>query len=118
MPRVLTRESTGANWHGARDSAPDSNSMEVNMASTDASSEQMSQTASGLGVDMALEVVTLPVSDVDRAKSFYQSLGWRLDIDFSPREGIRNLQFTPPTRRARSSSARAGRPPNRGPLTG
>jgi catechol 2,3-dioxygenase-like lactoylglutathione lyase family enzyme len=45
---------------------------------------------------MAIEVVTLPVSDVDRAKRFYQSLGWRLDIDFSPREGVRNLQFTPP----------------------
>ncbi|HET8587925.1 MAG TPA: glyoxalase, partial [Candidatus Limnocylindria bacterium] len=51
------------------------------MASTDVSSEQ-SQAPSALGVDMALEVVTLPVSDVDRAKSFYQSLGWRLDIDF------------------------------------
>ena len=65
------------------------------MASTDVSSEQ-SQAPSALGVDMALEVVTLPVSDVDRAKSFYQSLGWRLDIDFSPAEGIRSLQFTPP----------------------
>jgi catechol 2,3-dioxygenase-like lactoylglutathione lyase family enzyme len=70
--------------------------MEVNMASTDVGSEQTSQTPSALGVDMALEVVTLPVSDVDRAKSFYQSLGWRLDIDFSPVEGVRTLQFTPP----------------------
>jgi catechol 2,3-dioxygenase-like lactoylglutathione lyase family enzyme len=34
---------------------------------------------------MALEVVTLPVSDVDRAKRFYQSLGWRLDIDLACR---------------------------------
>jgi catechol 2,3-dioxygenase-like lactoylglutathione lyase family enzyme len=66
------------------------------MSSTDASSEQMGQTSRGLGVDMAIEVVTLPVSDVDRAKDFYQSLGWRLDIDFSPGPGLRSLQFTPP----------------------
>jgi catechol 2,3-dioxygenase-like lactoylglutathione lyase family enzyme len=66
------------------------------VASTDVNSGQTSQSASALGVDMAPEVVTLPVSDVDRAKSFYQRLGWRLDIDFSPREGVRNLQFTPP----------------------
>ena len=34
-------------------------------------------------VDLKLEVVTIPVSDVDRAKQFYESLGWRLDADFS-----------------------------------
>jgi catechol 2,3-dioxygenase-like lactoylglutathione lyase family enzyme len=34
-------------------------------------------------IDMGLEVVTLPVSDVDRAKRFYESLGWRLDIDLA-----------------------------------
>ncbi len=66
------------------------------MASTDTGSEQTSQTPGALGVDMSIEVVTLPVSDVDRAKAFYQSLGWRLDIDFSPSEGVRSLQFTPP----------------------
>ncbi|NJP34542.1 VOC family protein [Micromonospora thermarum] len=47
-------------------------------------------------VDMKLEVVTLPVTDVDRAKSFYQSLGWRLDIDFAFSEDVRAVQFTPP----------------------
>ena len=47
-------------------------------------------------VDMRLEVVTVPVSDVDRAKRFYQSLGWRLDADFSAGEEIRGVQFTPP----------------------
>ena len=46
-------------------------------------------------IDMRLEVVTLPVSDVDRAKSFYQSLGWRLDADFAAGE-VRGVQFTPP----------------------
>ena len=46
-------------------------------------------------VDMKLEVVTLPVSDVDRAKSFYQSLGWRLDADIVRGDAFRVVQFTP-----------------------
>jgi catechol 2,3-dioxygenase-like lactoylglutathione lyase family enzyme len=50
----------------------------------------------GTAVSLRLEVVTLPVSDVDRAKSFYESLGWRLDADFSAGEEIRGVQFTPP----------------------
>jgi catechol 2,3-dioxygenase-like lactoylglutathione lyase family enzyme len=70
--------------------------MEVNMASTDTSGEPTSGTQSPLGVDMGLEVVTLPVSDVDRAKSFYESLGWRLDIDLVVSDDIRTVQFTPP----------------------
>jgi len=51
---------------------------------------------SPLGVDMKLEVVTLPVSDVDRVKSFYQNLGWRLDADFVLGDDIRAVQLTPP----------------------
>jgi catechol 2,3-dioxygenase-like lactoylglutathione lyase family enzyme len=47
-------------------------------------------------VDMSLEVVTLPVSDVDRAKAFYESLGWRLDVDLGGGDEFRALQFTPP----------------------
>jgi catechol 2,3-dioxygenase-like lactoylglutathione lyase family enzyme len=47
-------------------------------------------------IEMKLEVVTLPVSDVDRAKRFYQSLGWRLDADLLLWDGIRVVQFTPP----------------------
>jgi catechol 2,3-dioxygenase-like lactoylglutathione lyase family enzyme len=46
--------------------------------------------------DMALEVVTVPVSDVDRAKRFYQSLGWRLDIDLVVSDDLRLVQMTPP----------------------
>ena len=46
-------------------------------------------------VDMNLEVVTLPVSDVDRAKDFYQSLGWRLDADIAVGDAFRVIQFTP-----------------------
>jgi catechol 2,3-dioxygenase-like lactoylglutathione lyase family enzyme len=47
-------------------------------------------------MDLKLEVLVLPVSDVDRAKSFYQKLGFRLDIDFAANENYRVLQFTPP----------------------
>ena len=47
-------------------------------------------------IDMKLEVVTLPVSDVDRAKRFYQSLGWRLDIDLPVSDDFRQVQMTPP----------------------
>ncbi|MEZ0448034.1 VOC family protein [Cellulomonas sp. ICMP 17802] len=43
-----------------------------------------------------LEVVVIPVSDVDRAKSFYESLGWRLDADLAVDDGYRVVQLTPP----------------------
>ena len=90
------------------------------MASTDVSSDATSGAQPELGsVDMNLEVVTLPVSDVDRAKSFYQSLGWRLDIDLVVSDDIRTVQFTPPHSRVldpvRQGSARR---PSRGPLRG
>ena len=62
-------------------------STEVHNASRDA--------AAGT-VDMRLEVQIIPVSDVDRAKQFYQRLGWRLDADDAPLEGLRIVQFTPP----------------------
>ena len=47
-------------------------------------------------MDMKLEVVVVPVADVDRAKDFYESLGWRLDADFSGDGGFRVVQLTPP----------------------
>ena len=47
-------------------------------------------------VDMKLEVVVIPVSDVDRAKRFYGDLGWRLDGDFVVGNEFRGIQFTPP----------------------
>ena len=46
-------------------------------------------------MEMKLEVVTLPVSDVDRAKAFYESLGWRFDIDLVVSDDVRTVQFTP-----------------------
>src|SRR5215471_12212880 len=47
-------------------------------------------------MDMKLEVVVVPVSDVDRAKAFYEKLGWRLDIDYARDADHRVAQFTPP----------------------
>jgi len=47
-------------------------------------------------VNMRLEALILGVSDVDRAKAFYEKLGWRLDIDFSAGDTFRIVQFTPP----------------------
>jgi catechol 2,3-dioxygenase-like lactoylglutathione lyase family enzyme len=47
-------------------------------------------------VDLKLEAVVIPVSDVDRAKKFYTQLGWRLDADFPFDNGFRVVQFTPP----------------------
>lgn len=47
-------------------------------------------------VDMKLEVVIIPASNVDRSKEFYAKLGWRLDADFQFENGFRVVQFTPP----------------------
>ena len=47
-------------------------------------------------VDTKLEVIVIPVSDVDRAKRFYGNLGWRLDADFANGEAWRVVQLTPP----------------------
>src|ERR1700679_2351115 len=47
-------------------------------------------------IDLKLEAIVIPVSDVDRAKEFYGRLGWRLDADFPFENGFRVVQFTPP----------------------
>ncbi len=52
--------------------------------------------ASVARVDMKLEIVVIPVSDVDRAKQFYANLGWRLDADYDNGSDFRVIQFTPP----------------------
>jgi catechol 2,3-dioxygenase-like lactoylglutathione lyase family enzyme len=54
----------------------------------------MNQT--GTKVTMNLEVHVIPVTDVERAKEFYQRLGWRLDEDVAPAKDVRIVQFTPP----------------------
>ncbi|HEY2815705.1 MAG TPA: VOC family protein [Casimicrobiaceae bacterium] len=59
-------------------------------------SESTTQVPSPATVDLKLEVVVIPVSDVERAKRFYATLGWRLDADFAFDNGFRVVQFTPP----------------------
>ena len=54
------------------------------------------ESSSARTVDMKLEIVVIPVSDVDRAKRFYGGLGWRLDADFAAGDDYRVIQFTPP----------------------
>src|SRR5208337_5622104 len=66
------------------------------MSSTQLSNEDTTQIASAGIVDTKLEVVVIPVSDVDRSKRFYGSLGWRLDADFATGDQFRVVQFTPP----------------------
>jgi catechol 2,3-dioxygenase-like lactoylglutathione lyase family enzyme len=63
------------------------------MSMTQARSESAIETQK---VDMKLEAVVIPVADVDRAKEFYRSLGWRLDADFPFDNGFRVVQFTSP----------------------
>jgi catechol 2,3-dioxygenase-like lactoylglutathione lyase family enzyme len=93
--RGRTRESPGAT--GAPSGHAVGNSIqEVHMSSTEMSGDAATEASAAPGYPMALEVTTLPVADVDRAKAFYQGLGWRLDIDFEPGPGKRGVQFTPP----------------------
>ena len=65
------------------------------MSERDAVIEREAARSAGTG-DMKLEVVVIPVSDVDRAKRFYGSLGWRVDADFVIGDAFRVVQFTPP----------------------
>jgi catechol 2,3-dioxygenase-like lactoylglutathione lyase family enzyme len=66
------------------------------MSSTQISHEHATQVPTAATVDLKLEVVVIPVSDVDRAKRFYEGLGWRLDADFVGAESWRGVQMTPP----------------------
>ena len=66
------------------------------MSRTQVRSDAATKTAKVRPVDMKLEVVAIPVSDVERAKRFYGGLGWRLDADFTVGDTFRGVQFTPP----------------------
>jgi predicted enzyme related to lactoylglutathione lyase len=66
------------------------------MSTNEVRTNDATRDASVARVDMKLEVVVVPVSDVDRAKRFYQVLGWRLDADFAMGDDFRVVQFTPP----------------------
>jgi catechol-2,3-dioxygenase len=65
------------------------------MSTTDVEGESATQHAEAATIDLKLEVVNLRVSGVDRAKRFYQSLGWRLDGDLAAGEDFRVVQLTP-----------------------
>jgi catechol 2,3-dioxygenase-like lactoylglutathione lyase family enzyme len=69
---------------------------ELDMSKTDVRSETAIEPPGARTVDMKLEIVVIPVSDVDRAKRFYGGLGWRLDADFAAGDDYRVIQFTPP----------------------
>jgi catechol 2,3-dioxygenase-like lactoylglutathione lyase family enzyme len=66
------------------------------MNSAQATNDDAARIRAAAAVDLKLEVVPLPVSDVDRAKRFYEGLGWRLDADFASGEEWRVVQLTPP----------------------
>ena len=66
------------------------------MTTSEVRSETAIETLKARSVDMKLEIVVIPVSDVDRAKRFYGDLGWRLDADFADGDDFRVIQFTPP----------------------
>ena len=65
------------------------------MSTTEVRSDSTSFVSPGLS-DLKLEAVVIPVTDVDRTKAFYGTLGWRLDADFGFDNGFRVVQFTPP----------------------
>ena len=66
------------------------------MSSAQVDNDAAGDGSSARGVVLKLEVVVIPVSDVDHAKAFYAGLGWRLDADFAFDNGFRIVQFTPP----------------------
>lgn len=66
------------------------------MSHTQTQNEAATSAGAAPGVDMKLEVVVIPVSDVDRSKQFYVKLGWKLDVDIEKDDGFRVVHFTPP----------------------
>jgi catechol 2,3-dioxygenase-like lactoylglutathione lyase family enzyme len=66
------------------------------MSMTEERSKTAAETPKKPTLEMKFEIVVVPVSDVDRAKAFYASLGWRLDADFASGDDYRVIQFTPP----------------------
>jgi catechol 2,3-dioxygenase-like lactoylglutathione lyase family enzyme len=66
------------------------------MSVTDMNREAAAEAPKLRGLDLKLEIIVIPVSDVDRAKAFYSKLGWRLDADFASGDDWRVIQFTPP----------------------
>jgi catechol 2,3-dioxygenase-like lactoylglutathione lyase family enzyme len=91
---------SGSRHRLARDSKPLTfdlgKTKEKKMATLSAISNEPTNATIPAKVDMRLEVIVIPVSDVDRAKQFYTKLGWRLDAEFAAGADFRIIQFTPP----------------------
>jgi catechol 2,3-dioxygenase-like lactoylglutathione lyase family enzyme len=66
------------------------------VSNTQTGNEARTAVGTAKAVDMKLEVVVIPVADVDRAKQFYTELGWKLDVDIAKDEQFRVVHFTPP----------------------
>jgi catechol 2,3-dioxygenase-like lactoylglutathione lyase family enzyme len=66
------------------------------MSTTEVGTDNATSKAVTAKVDMKFEIVVIPVSNIDRAKEFYEKLGWRLDIDYDNGKDFRVIQFTPP----------------------
>jgi catechol 2,3-dioxygenase-like lactoylglutathione lyase family enzyme len=92
-----TRESHGRDAQPATPSSTRRiNHLEASVSTTEATGQPPTNVSTAPTIDMRLEVVVLPVSDVDRAKQFYMRMGWRLDADFPGDAGFRVVQLTPP----------------------
>ena len=66
------------------------------MSTTEVDSKDATANAKVTTLDTKLDIVVIPVSDIDRAKEFYGRLGWRLDADYDNGADFRVIQFTPP----------------------
>jgi catechol 2,3-dioxygenase-like lactoylglutathione lyase family enzyme len=66
------------------------------MSSADVSTEARTAIPAAQTIDLKLEIIVVPVTDVDRSKAFYQAMGWRLDADFVRGDDFRVVQLTPP----------------------
>ncbi len=83
------------------------------MSTTDASPAGTTELPGPNPLDMRVEVVVVPVSDIDRSRRFYEQLGWRFDTELVTDDGIRLIQFTPPESLGSVSSAPGARRPSR-----
>jgi catechol 2,3-dioxygenase-like lactoylglutathione lyase family enzyme len=99
LPSRQPREGSTFHFHGApaavnKESIVITKETDMNIA--EMRREPTVETLHTAPMEMKLEVVVIPVSDVDCAKRFYSDLGWRLDIDYTAGDGFRVIQFTPP----------------------
>jgi catechol 2,3-dioxygenase-like lactoylglutathione lyase family enzyme len=93
MSKSIVAENADVTDTRSTKSHPRSTTQEIGMSTTEV--QTASPDSRVAKVNMKLENQVIPVSDVDRSKQFYESLGWRLDDDVAPMEGLRIVQFTP-----------------------